>query len=210
MIVYDQGRELEDNLPGFLQQEYEPGYEVIVVDESSTDHTSDVLKQFKMDHPHLYTTFIPRPNRLISRRKLAFYIGTKAAKNEWVMFTKIGNKPVAGDLLKAIAESMDEGAELTLGYHVKKGIRLQPFSTYGEASSHIQRIERKLTKVRQSKRMNYAWGRYDFIIMRKDVAYDVLNLFEQELSWGKMLAKRIGILWDNLLRRSSTTKLVTG
>ena len=95
MIVYDQARELAENLPAFLQQEYEPGYEVIVGDESSTDDTSDVLKLLKNDHPHLYSTFIPRPNRLISRRKLAFHIGVKAAKNEWIMFTKIEKKPVA-------------------------------------------------------------------------------------------------------------------
>ena len=209
MIVYDQARELAENLPAFLQQEYEPGYEVIVVDESSTDDTSDVLKLLKNDHPHLYSTFIPRPNRLISRRKLAFHIGVKAAKNEWIMLTKIEKKPVANDILKAIVESMDDEAELTLGYNVKKGIRLQPFSTYSEARNHIQRIERKLTKVRERQRMNYAWGRYDFIIMRKDVAYDVLNLFEQKFSRRKMMGKRIGIFWNNLLRRSSTTKLVT-
>lgn len=209
MIVYEQARELEENLPLFLQQEYEPGYEVIVVDESSTDQTQDVLKLLKNDYPHLYSTFIPRPNRLISRRKLAFHIGVKAAKNDWIIFTKIQRKPIANDILKAIAESMDEDAELTLGYTVKKGIRLQPFNTCSEASSHILRIERKLTKVREKKRMNYMWGRYDFIIVRKEVAYDVLNLFEQKISRGKMLGKRIGIIWDNLLRRSSSTLLVT-
>ena len=209
MIVYEQARELEENLPLFLQQEYEPGYEVIVVDESSTDQTQDVLKLLKNDYPHLYSTFIPRPNRLISRRKLAFHIGVKAAKNEWIIFTKIQRKPIANDILKAIAGSMDEDAELTLGYTVKKGIRLQPFNTCSEASSHILRIERKLTKVREKKRMNYMWGRYDFIIVRKDVAYDVLNLFEQKISRGKMLGKRISIIWDNLLRRSSSTLLVT-
>ena len=209
MIVYEQARELEENLPLFLQQEYEPGYEVIVVDESSTDQTQDVLKLLKNDYPHLYSTFIPRPNRLISRRKLAFHIGVKAAKNDWIIFTKIQRKPIANDILKAIAESMDEDAELTLGYTVKKGIRLQPFNTCSEASSHILRIERKLTKVREKKRMNSLWGRYDFIIVRKDVAYDVLNLFEQKISRGKMLGKRISIIWDNLLRRSSSTLLVT-
>ena len=154
MIVYEQARELEENLPLFLQQEYEPGYEVIVVDESSTDQTQDVLKLLKNDYPHLYSTFIPRPNRLISRRKLAFHIGVKAAKNDWIIFTKIQRKPIANDILKAIAESMDEDAEQTLGYTVKKGIRLQPFNTCSEASSHILRIERKLTKVREKKRMN--------------------------------------------------------
>ena len=53
MTCYDQATELESNLPAFLTQEYEPGYEVIVVNESSTDQTEDVLKLFKSNYPHL-------------------------------------------------------------------------------------------------------------------------------------------------------------
>ena len=37
MTVYNQAHDVEEILPTFLEQEYEPGYEVIVVDESSTD-----------------------------------------------------------------------------------------------------------------------------------------------------------------------------
>lgn len=209
MTVYDQAGELEENLPAFLQQEYEPGYEVIVVDESSTDRSGDVLKLLKNDYPHLYSTFLPKPNRLVSRRKLAFHLGVKASKYEWVIFTKISTKPMATDILKAIADAIDDDAELTLGYSGKKGLRLQPFHTCLDASSHIRRIERKLSKVRERKRMNYTWGRYDFIIMRKDVVYDVLDLFEQKLSTAKMLGIRTSIFMKNLFGRSSTTQLVT-
>ena len=209
MTVYDQAGELEENLPAFLQQEYEPGYEVIVVDESSTDRSGDVLKLLRNNYPHLYSTFLPKPNRLISRRKLAFHLGVKASKYEWIIFTKVERKPEATDILKAISDNIDDDAELTLGYSVKKGIRLQPFNTCGEASNHIKRIERKLSKVRERKRMNYTWGRYDFIVMRKDVAYEVLNLFEQKISPTQMLAIRHHIFWKNLFGRSATTKLVT-
>ena len=44
MAVCDQAHDLEQNLPAFLTQEYEPGYEVIVVDETSTDDTPNVLR----------------------------------------------------------------------------------------------------------------------------------------------------------------------
>lgn len=209
MTVYDQAHDLEESLPVVLEQEYEPGYEVIVVDESSTDETPDVLKLLKSKYPHLYSTFLPKPDKRVTRRKQAFNIGIKASKNEWIIITKLNHSPIASDVLKTIAELSDEHTPLTLGYHVKKGIRLQPFSSVDEARQHILRSERSLTKVREFKRGNYTWGRYDFIILKKEYAYDLLNLFEQNISGSKLFGIRLGIIWKNLWSHPSTTLLVS-
>ena len=88
MTVHDQARELEEHLSVILSQDYAPGYELIVVDESSTDDTEDVLNRMKRNCPHLYTTFIPESSHYLSRRKLALTLGVKAAKNEWLIFTE--------------------------------------------------------------------------------------------------------------------------
>lgn len=207
MTVYDQAPELKENLPLFLTQEYEPGYEVIVVDETSTDDTSDVLKLLKNDYQNLYTTFLPKPNRLIVRKKMALSIGIKAAKHDWLIMTKIRNKPMASDILKAIAEATYDDVELTLGYLNKKGIRLQPFADYQDAQYHIRKAERKLRRVRDRKRMGYIWGRYDFIIVRKDLAHEMLKLFEEKISASTLFGIRLYIIWKNLIGRSSTTQL---
>ena len=210
MSVYDQAPDLEANLPAFLTQEYEPGYEVIVVDETSTDNTEDVLKILKNEYPHLYTTFLPKPNRQIIRRKLAINIGAKAAKNEWVIITKIENTPTAPDILEAISQVLDRDAELTLGYMGKKRIRLQPFDTIEEAGNHMLKAERKLKKIFQrNKRMGYFWGRYDFIILPKKNIVKTLAYYEQKVSWMSLVGIRLSILWQSLIRRSSTTLLVT-
>lgn len=210
MSVYDQAPDLEANLPAFLTQEYEPGYEVIVVDETSTDNTEDVLKILKNEYPHLYTTFLPKPNRQVIRRKLAINIGAKAAKNEWVIITKIENTPTAPDILEAISQVLDRDAELTLGYMGKKRIRLQPFDTIEEAGNHMLKAERKLKKVFQrNKRIGYFWGRYDFIILPKKNIVKTLAYYEQKVSWMSLVGIRLSILWQSLIRRSSTTLLVT-
>lgn len=209
MTVYDQAGELEENLPAFLQQEYEPGYEVIVVDESSTDETEDVLKLFKNDYKHLYTTFLPKPNIPLFRKKFAFNIGTKASKNEWIIFTNISNRLVANDILKAVNDNLSSDAQLTLGYHLPKGIRLQPFATIDEAESLILKGERRLTKIRERKHLKYTWGRYDFIIIHKDNVVELLKYYEQRVSASRLLGIRLGIFFGNLLRRGSTTQLVT-
>jgi len=210
MTVYDSAQELEDNLPAFLTQEYEQGgYEVIVVDESSTDNTGDVLKRLRSDYPHLYSTFLPRPNRLVSRKKMAFSIGAKAAKHEWLLLTSISKKPAASDVLQAISSTLDESADVTLGYIGRKGIRLQPFATLDDVRRHIVRSERILTSVRERKCLHYAWGRYDFIIVRKALIYDLLRLYEQRTSALAMPGLWLSIVGHNLLGRSSTTLLQT-
>ena len=209
LTVYDQGPELEAKLPAFLTQEYEPGYEVIVVDESSTDDTPDVLKLLKNEYQYLYTTFLPKPSAQTFCRKLAFNIGIKASKYEYIILAKITAPPADTDILKAIAEVLDTKAQLTLGYVTKKHTRLQPFDTVDDARKHILRSERKLKKIREWKNGNYIWGRYDFIIIRKDCTFELLKLFEQKISTGQLLGIRLSILCQNLCRRSSTTVLVS-
>ena len=83
MTVYDQAYELQENLTAFLTQQYQPGYEVVVVDESSTDETPDILKLLKKDYPNLYTTFLPKSEGHAMSKKQAYNIGIKAAKNDW-------------------------------------------------------------------------------------------------------------------------------
>ena len=205
ITVYDQAHELKENLPAYLTQEYEPGYEVIVVDETSTDDTPDVLKLYKQEYPNLYTTFLPKPNRLYTRRKMAFNIGLKASKNEWVILHNINNKISDENELQAIAEALDEDAELILGYISKKGIRLQPFASYEDARYHLLKAERKLKHIRDRRFLNYTWGRYNFIIVRKDVSYDVLKYFGQKFSATSLLGYRMRILFKNLFGRSKTT-----
>lgn len=198
MTAYDQAYELKENLPVFLSQQYEPGYEVVVVDESSTDETADLLKLLKNDYPNLYTTFLPKSEGYALSKKQAYNIGVKAAKNDWLIFANANHPPVGDDVLQAISDSIDTTADLTLGYLTKKGIKLQAFVEVDSAKDHITRIERKLQKVRKRKRHHYRWGRYDFIVTRKQQAFDMLKYFELKPSFFARQAMRWRIFWKNL------------
>ena len=198
MTAYDQAYELKENLPVFLSQQYEPGYEVVVVDESSTDETADLLKLLKNDYPNLYTTFLPKSEGYALSKKQAYNIGVKAAKNDWLIFANANHPPVGDDVLQAISDSIDTTADLTLGYLTKKGIKLQAFVEVDSAKDHITRIERKLRKVRNRKRHHYRWGRYDFIVTRKQQAFDMLKYFELKPSFFARQAMRWRIFWKNL------------
>ena len=109
---HNNAAELDRNLPAFLTQQYEPGYEVIVVNESSTDDTEDVLTRLQTAYPHLYTTFLPKDSHYVSRRKLALTIGIKAAHNEWVVICSPDSYPETDNWLNTLAKYCADSTRL--------------------------------------------------------------------------------------------------
>ena len=116
IAAHDQGSELQRNLPLLLAQDFKPGFEVIVVDESSTDETEEVLKQLRAEHPNLYTTFIPASSHYVSRRKLAITLGIKAAKGKWVILTEADCHPENPAWLQTMYQEMTDANDVVLGF----------------------------------------------------------------------------------------------
>lgn len=89
VIVYahDNSDNLEHALTNLLKQDYPGGYEVIVVNEGSSDTTLSVVSMLKNTYPNLNLTYTPDGARSLSRKKLAITIGVKAARNPVVVIT---------------------------------------------------------------------------------------------------------------------------
>lgn len=195
MTVYDNGAELEEHLKDFLTQDYPEGYEVIVVDESSTDDTDDVLTLHRQQFPHLYKTFLPKPHREITRKKLALTIGVKAAKNEWVIFGDIHSWPPSENWLKELSENLDSMSELYLGYFTKKGTRLKSYEEVDAAEQVIMKAERVKADGHKGSRMKVRRGKYDFIVVKREKAHDTLAFFEKKVGFWKLLGLRLSVMF---------------
>lgn len=116
IVVADNNAEdLRANLDSLLSQDYEPGYEVIVVVDKDEDGTGDFLKAYGK-RPNLYTTFVPDSSRYMSRRKLAITLGVKAAKNELSLLTDATCRPVSDKWISVMASRLDEGTDIVMGY----------------------------------------------------------------------------------------------
>lgn len=108
--------ELAENLPVILTQDY-PDFEVIVVNNGSTDESETLLQSLQLKHPHLYTTYLPYSNDItFGRRKLALTIGIKAAKGEVLLFTEPYSKPVSDQWISSMMEELPDGKDVVLGY----------------------------------------------------------------------------------------------
>lgn len=148
--VHDNAMEIERNLPAFLEQKYSGKYEVIVVDESSTDETEDVLKRLKSQYSNLYTTFIPDTSHYVSRRKLSITIGVKAAKHEWLLLTSADCRPASDNWLASMASHCNDNAEMVLGE-----TRYDENATDYERLDHIKSWFRQLRKAQNSTAFAY-------------------------------------------------------
>jgi len=120
----NEAENLSDHLPAFLQQDYKD-YEIIVVNDCSTDHTEDVLMELKTRFNHLRYTSIPINKKFQHGKKLAVTVGIKAAKNEHLLFSDADCYPISDQWIKHMISNYSEQTEIVLGigrYIRKKGI----------------------------------------------------------------------------------------
>lgn len=87
VFAQDEAESLARLLIQLLHQQYDPGYEVIVVNEGGSEHVADVVAPLAAKHPNLYLTYTPDGARNLSRKKLALMLGIKAAQHRVVVHT---------------------------------------------------------------------------------------------------------------------------
>ncbi|MBN2763022.1 MAG: glycosyltransferase, partial [Bacteroidales bacterium] len=106
---------LEKYLPAVLSQHY-PEFEVIVVDDGSSDDTEFLLRRIAERYPHLRTTTIREDKKFTHGKKLAVTLGIKAAKYDILLFTDADCEPASDQWLKKIVTKFTAGREIVLGY----------------------------------------------------------------------------------------------
>lgn len=117
VIVYakNESSNLQKFLPSLLSQNY-PVFEVIVINDGSTDESDDILKRFENEHTNLYHTFIPQESKYLSRRKLSLTIGIKAAKYQHLLFTEANCQPMSKDWVSTMVRNYTDKTDIVLGF----------------------------------------------------------------------------------------------
>lgn len=106
---------LRESLPSVLEQDY-PRYEVIVINNNSSDESEGLLAALEKKYDHLYHSFTPENSRGISHKKLGLTLGVKASKYDWLVFTEANSYPVSNNWLRLMARNFTPNTEIVLGY----------------------------------------------------------------------------------------------
>ena len=110
----NESHNLQENLRFILEQDYS-NFEVIVVNNNSSDDSYQVLSALKKGYNHLEIIEFNNPDHVRQGKKLPLTIGIKAAKNEYLLMTDADCKPRSNQWIKKMARGFKE-KEIILGY----------------------------------------------------------------------------------------------
>lgn len=138
----DEAHNLVKTLPGILVQDYKTTFEVVLVNDNSTDDTRYLLDEFRKSFKNLNHIALTQEAKMISGKKFPLSIGIKSARHEIVLLTDADCVPASEFWIQRMQENYDDQVEIVLGYgayHKKSGLlnKLIRFETFHTALQYF-------------------------------------------------------------------------
>lgn len=146
ICVRDEAENIRENLIDVLEQEY-PQFEVIVVDDNSSDKSWEILLDIKNKYPILQ--LIQLKEQTLPGKKVALSRGIEAARFERLLLTDADCRPKSKHWLSIMAGSLRDEKQIALGfspYHLHAGF-LNIFIRFEAVYTAIQYFSFALLKI---------------------------------------------------------------
>ncbi|MBY0485869.1 MAG: glycosyltransferase [Flavobacteriaceae bacterium] len=116
----------EENVKNFVpllaQQNY-PDYEIVLIDDASSDETLEVFEAFEKQYSNVKLVKVENIEAFWGNKKFALTLGIKAATNEYLLFTDADCYPTSTEWIKEMSAQFTKEKTIVLGYGAYEKIK---------------------------------------------------------------------------------------
>ncbi len=117
----NEAENLKQNLDYFIKQDY-PNFELILINDNSTDDTLKILNDFKKEHHSYSISVIDINNQTNGSKKYALTKGIAQAKSDFLLFTDADCIPNSKNWIRNMSSHFTKNKAIILGYGAYKKI----------------------------------------------------------------------------------------
>ena len=191
----NEAENLRNFLPLILSQDH-PDFEVVVINDASTDETPEVLEEFELRDARIKLVNVKNNEAFWANKKYALTLGIKKAKKPYLLFTDADCRPESDQWLQEMSAHFEDQKSIVLGYGGYLINRRSPLNK-------LIRFETLFTAIQY---FSYAaWGK-PYMGVGRNLAYTSEEFFNQN-GFATHLHIRAGD--DDLFVNGAATKLNT-
>ena len=163
----NEAENLREFLPLIMAQEYSD-FEVILINDYSTDDTLKVMEDFKEKHHNIKIVNVIPIEKYWGNKKYALTLGIKAATHNFLLFTDADCKPLSKHWIQKMSSHFSNDKTIVLGYGAHQKIK-------GSIINKLIRYETFLTAIQY---LSYAALGQPYMAVGRNLAYRKEQFFE--------------------------------
>ena len=150
---------LVDLVPKILEQDY-PDFELVIVNDCSTDETTDYLKILTDKRPDINVVSLTQSLNFFHGKKFPLSMGIKSAKHDLLLLTDADCLPENDQWIKGMVSAYKNGTQVVLGYSpyfTRKGLlnKLIRFDTLYTAIQYLSMALAKMPYMGVGRNLSY-------------------------------------------------------
>ncbi|MCI9843988.1 glycosyltransferase [Flavobacterium pectinovorum] len=102
-------------IPLLAEQNY-PDFEIVLIDDASSDETLEVFEQFESQYPNVRLVKVKNNEAFWGNKKYALTLGIKASTKDYLLFTDADCYPTSKEWITAMTSQFTMNKTIVLGY----------------------------------------------------------------------------------------------
>jgi len=111
----NEGENVARFIPLLAEQDY-PDYEIILIDDASSDNTLEIFEQFEKQYSNVKLVKVQNNEAFWGNKKYALTLGIKASKKDYLLFTDADCYPASKDWITTMSSQFTMHKTIVLGY----------------------------------------------------------------------------------------------